>query len=88
MRFNIEVIHSTKVKIFGTIPMLKLFTKMDKKSNTKVFTMSTIIEGNIVSGKVSFSPAPEPGIMTELARFEAQRIITHMVTEEIDAGRL
>ena len=28
------------------------------------------------------------GIMTELARFEAERILDHMVREEIAAGRL
>jgi hypothetical protein len=61
---------------------------MDKKSNTKVFTLSTIIEGRIIHGRVSFSPAPDPGIMTELARFEAGRILNHFVGEELRAGRL
>jgi hypothetical protein len=61
---------------------------MRKKSKTKVFELSTIIEGHIIRGRVSFSPAPAPGIMTALAKFEAQRILAHMVTEEIAAGRL
>jgi hypothetical protein len=61
---------------------------MSQKSNQKTFRLSTIIEGNIIDGSVSFSPAPLPGILTELARFEAERILTHMVTEEIRSGRL
>lgn len=61
---------------------------MDKKLKKKVFTLNAIIDGHIIRGKVSFSPPPPPGIMNELARFEAQRIVTHMVTEEINAGRL
>jgi hypothetical protein len=61
---------------------------MYKKPNQKTFRLSTIIDGNIIDGKVSFSPAPRPGILTELARFEAARILTHMVTEEIRSGRL
>jgi hypothetical protein len=61
---------------------------MSKKLNQKTFNLSMIVAGNIIDGKVSFSPAPQPGILTELARFEAERILTHMVTEEIAAGRL
>jgi hypothetical protein len=61
---------------------------MSKKLNQKTFCLSTIVDGNIIDGKVSFSPAPQPGILTELARFEAERILTHMVAEEIAAGRL
>jgi hypothetical protein len=68
--------------------MLILSTTMDKKPNTKVFTLSTIIAGQLIRGQVSFSPAPEPGIMTELARFEAQRIVADIVCEEIEAGGL
>ena len=68
--------------------MLILSTMMDNNPNTKVFTMSTIISGQIIRGEVSFSPAPKPGIMTELARFEAQRIVSDIVGEEIQAGRL
>jgi len=37
---------------------------------------------------VAFSPAPQPGVLTELAKFEAERILAHMVNEEIEAGRL
>ena len=56
---------------------------MNKKSTTKVFTLSTIVAGHLIQGRVSFSPAPEPGIMTELARFEAERMLTQAVTEDI-----
>ena len=68
--------------------MLKLSTTMDKKPNTKVFTLSTIIEGHIVRGRVSFSPAPEPGIMTALARFEAERMLSQFLAEDLRAGHL
>jgi hypothetical protein len=61
---------------------------MDKKPTTKVFSLNAIIDRHIIRGEVSFSPAPEPGIMTELARFEAQRVLAHLVREEIEAGRL
>ena len=33
-------------------------------------------------------PAPESGVMTELARFEAERALTHAVRDAIKAGRL
>jgi hypothetical protein len=61
---------------------------MRKKPNQKTFRLSTIVAGNTIDGTVSFSPAPLPGILTELARFEAERILTHMVIEEIRSGRL
>ena len=61
---------------------------MDQKPRKKVFTLNTLIDGHIIKGQVAFSPAPEPGIMTELARFEAKRLLTHMVKEEIASGRL
>jgi hypothetical protein len=61
---------------------------MDQKPRKKVFTLNTLIDGHIIRGHVAFSPAPEPGIMTELARFEAERLLTHTVREEIASGRL
>ena len=61
---------------------------MDKKPTQKTFHLSTIVAGHIIDGTVAFSPAPQPGIFTELAKFEAQRILTHLVAEEIEAGRL
>ena len=61
---------------------------MNQKSNTQVVHLATIIGGHIIDGTVSFSPAPEPGIFSELAKFEARRILTDMVEEEIRAGRL
>jgi hypothetical protein len=63
-------------------------TNMDQKPRKKVFTLNTLIDGHIIRGHVAFSPAPEPGIMTELARFEAERLLTHTVKEEIASGRL
>jgi hypothetical protein len=61
---------------------------MNKKPSQKTFRLSTIVAGHIIDGTVAFSPAPQPGILTELAAFEARRILTHLVTEEIEAGRL
>jgi hypothetical protein len=61
---------------------------MAKKPNKKIFRLNAIIDGHIISGMVAFSPAPAPGIFTELARFEAERILEHTVREAIACGRL
>ena len=61
---------------------------MTTKQNQQVVRLSGIIAGHIIDGTVIFSPAPPPGILAELAKFEARRILAHMVTEEIEAGRL
>jgi len=61
---------------------------MDKKPRKKIFRLHALIDGHIIKGQVAFSPAPEPGIMTELAKFEAERLLTHLVREEIASGRL
>jgi hypothetical protein len=61
---------------------------MSAKQNQQVVRLSGIVAGHIIDGTVTFSPAPPPGVLTELAKFEARRILTRMVTEEIEAGRL
>jgi len=61
---------------------------MSKKPTRKTFRLSAIIAGRVIDGSVAFSPAPQPGIFTELAKFEAQRILAHLVREEIASGRL
>jgi hypothetical protein len=61
---------------------------MDTNPKEKIFTLNAIINGHIIRGEVRLSPAPAPGIMTELARFDAERLLTQMVQEEIDGGRL
>ena len=61
---------------------------MNKKPNQKTFRLRAIVAGHIISGTVAFSPAPQPGIFTALAKFEVERILAHMVSEEIEAGRL
>jgi len=61
---------------------------MNKKRNQKTFRLSAIVGGHIINGTVAFSPAPRPGILTELAKFEAERILAHVVNEDITAGRL
>jgi len=58
------------------------------KHTQQVVRLSGIIAGHIIDGTVTFSPAPPPGILAELAKFEAQRILAHMVEEETLAGRL
>ena len=61
---------------------------MSAKPNQQIVQLSAIIAGHVIDGKVTFSPAPKPGILSELAKFEARRILTAMVEEEIAAGRL
>ena len=61
---------------------------MHPKPTQQTIQLRTIVSGHLIDGKVTFSPAPEPGILRELAEFEARRILTAMVEEEIAAGRL
>jgi hypothetical protein len=61
---------------------------MAQKPNQQIVRLSGIVRGHIIDGTVTFSPAPPPGILAELAKFEARRILAQMVAEEIDAGRL
>jgi hypothetical protein len=61
---------------------------MDSKPRQKVFTLNAIVDGHIIRGEVKFSPAPEPGIMTEVARLEAELLLTQMVRHEIAGGNL
>jgi hypothetical protein len=61
---------------------------MTTKPTQKIFHLNAVIDGHIIAGQVSFSPAPRRGILTEIARFEAERILEQMVREEISAGRI
>ena len=61
---------------------------MQQKPTQQTIQLKAIVSGRLIDGTVTFSPAPQPGILTELAKFEARRILTHMVEEEIAAGRL
>ena len=61
---------------------------MHQKPTQQTIQLSAIVSGHVIDGKVTFSPAPQPGILSELAKFEARRILTAMVEEEIAAGRL
>ncbi len=61
---------------------------MKKKPRTKIFHLNTIVDDRLITGTVAFSPAPLPGILTELARFEAERLLVHLVKDEIASGRL
>jgi len=59
-----------------------------KETKQKTFHLNAVIDGHLISGTVALSPAPQPGIFTELARFEAERVLAHAVREAIAAGRL
>jgi hypothetical protein len=61
---------------------------MHENSTRQTIQLSAIVSGHVIDGKVTFSPAPQPGVLSELAKFEARRILTAMVEEEIEAGRL
>jgi hypothetical protein len=61
---------------------------MIKKPTQKTFHLNAIIDRRIIRGYVTFSPAPRPGILTELARFEAERVLEQAVKEAITTGRL
>jgi len=61
---------------------------MTKKPNQKTFRLNALINGHVIAGAVRFSPAPEPGILTEIARMDAQLLLERAVLEEIEAGRL
>ena len=61
---------------------------MNQKPTQQIVRLSAIVSGRIIDGTVTFSPAPEPGVLAELAKFEAERIISHMVAEDIQTGRL
>jgi hypothetical protein len=61
---------------------------MNQKTSQQTIRLSAMVSGHLIGGTVTFSPAPEPGILSELAKFEARRILTAIVEEEIAAGRL
>jgi hypothetical protein len=60
----------------------------NKKPTTKSFRLNAVIDGHLIADRVLLSPRPTPGIMTEVARFEAERLLVHLVRQEIEAGRL
>ena len=60
---------------------------MARKSESQFYLFEALGKNSLV-GHVAFSPAPQPGVLTELARFEAERVLAHAVREEIAAGRL
>jgi hypothetical protein len=72
----------------GTLPVQNNLTDMAPKRKETVFHLNAIIDGHLIVGTATFSPAPERGVITELARFEAERILTHLVRQEIARGRL
>ncbi len=61
---------------------------MPQKHTQKIFHLNALIDGRIVRAAITFSPAPLPGIFTELARFEAQRLLALSVRHAIRSGDL
>ena len=61
---------------------------MNETETKQTIHLSAIISGRLIDSKVTFSPAPPPGVLGELAKFEARRLLAHVVEEEISAGRL
>jgi len=61
---------------------------MAEKQTVKTFHLSAIIGGHLISGTVSFSPAPEDGILTEIARLEAESLLGDLITSDIERGRI
>jgi hypothetical protein len=72
----------------GTLPVQNNLTDMAQRPNKKIFHLNALIDGHLIIGTVRFSPAPQPGIFTELARFEAERMLAQLVREEIARGGL
>lgn len=60
---------------------------MADKQTKKTFHLNAVIAGKLIRGFVSFSPAPRPGILTEVARLDAERILEETVREHIAAQR-
>ena len=87
-RYPLFVVYS-KSKKPATLPVPINSTElMADKQTKKTFHLNAVIAGRLISGFVSFSPAPQPGILTEVARLDAERILEDMVREKIAAGRL
>ena len=84
-----QVVHSPLLKKLKSwyATCANNLTDMAQKPNKKIFHLNAMIDGHLIIGSVGFSPAPQPGILTELARFEAERILTNAVREEIARGR-
>jgi len=61
---------------------------MAQKPTKKTFHLNALIDGRFIRGYVAFSPAPEPGVLTEIARFEAERVLEHLVKDAITTGRI
>jgi len=61
---------------------------MATKPNRKIFHVNALVNGRLIAGTVVFSPAPQDGILTELARTEAERLLAELANTDISAGRL
>lgn len=61
---------------------------MARNTTHKTFHLNAVFNGHLIAGVVRVSPAPAAGIFTALARFEAERLLTELLCDEIAAGRL
>jgi hypothetical protein len=61
---------------------------MLRKTIEKTFALNAVIDGHLVAGFVSFSPAPEPGVLTEVARLDAERIFAEAVRADLSSEAL
>ena len=73
---------------YATRASIHTVPAMRQRLTQKIFHLNTLVNGHLIAGMVRFSPAPEPGIFTELARFEAERLLAQVLQEEIKNGRL
>ncbi len=59
---------------------------MTSKPHKTTFRMGAIIDGRLIAAVVSFSPAQPRGVLRELAKFEAERLLIEAVRSDL-AGR-
>ena len=75
-------------KNFGTLLVALSQTNCARHKKQENPSSSIVIDGRLIQGFVSFSLAPPPGILTEVARLDANQILREAVREEIAAGRI
>jgi hypothetical protein len=61
---------------------------MPQRQTAKTFHLNTVIGDRLITAVVSFSPAPPEGVLTEIARLDAERLLAACVSEDIVGGRL
>jgi hypothetical protein len=69
--------------IFDTLLVSLKQTFVHRTRNKKTFHLNALIDGRLIRGCVSFSPAPPPGILTEVARLDATRILAEVARDDL-----